>query len=96
MCAKVVKKVSQTWDALIHHQDLEKVAQQLCIAETKATQMKNEMKKFPLIEKIAKAVDMKMLQQQVATLQNQKLRTDKVTELQDEVERVIGIIQHVH
>ena len=45
--------------------------------------MRNEIKKFPLAKKLAKAVEMKKLQQQVTLLNTQQQqRTDKVLELQ--------------
>ena len=48
-------------------------------------QMKNDMKKLPLSQKMAKIVDMKKVQQQVATLRTQQQkRTDMVVELQEE------------
>ena len=49
LCAKAAKQVSQTWEALIDDVELEKVAEQLHTAETKANQMKNEMKKPPFV-----------------------------------------------
>ena len=48
LCAKEVKQVSQTWEALINDQELKKVAEQLRTDETKANQMKNKMKKICL------------------------------------------------
>ena len=45
--------------------------------------MRNEMKKFRLAKKLATAVEMKKLQQQVTLLNTQQQqRTDKVLELQ--------------
>ena len=37
LCAKVIKQVSQTWEALIDDAELEKLVEQLHIAETEAT-----------------------------------------------------------
>ena len=59
--AKKVEQVSQTWEALIDDVELNKVAKQLCIAETEVNQLQNEMNKFPLAEKMAKDADMKKL-----------------------------------
>ena len=73
LCAKTVEHVSETLKSMINEFKLEKVAEQLRIAETEVTQLKNEMKKLPLEKK---------LQQKVATLQTQQQqRIDKVTEL---------------
>ena len=58
-----LEKVYQTWEALIDDEELEKVSKQLRTVETEVTQLKNEMKKLPLVEKIAKSADMKRLQQ---------------------------------
>ena len=81
MCAKVVEHVSHTWEALIDDAELEKVTDQFRIAETEENQLKNERKNFPLVEKMAKSVDMKKIQQQVVVLRNQQqYRTDKVIE----------------
>ena len=67
------------------------------IAEIEANKLKNEMKKFPLAKKMANAIEMNKLQQQVATLQTpQEKRTNKVAELQEEENKVTGIIQPIH
>ena len=59
--------------------------------------MKNEMKKMPLAEKMAKDVEMKKIQHQVTALQTQQhQRIDKVTELKADEERVIDITQPIH
>ena len=59
-------------------------------------QLKNKVKKQPLVDKMAKADDMKKLQQQVAKLRTkQQKRTDRVTKLQAEVEKFTEIIQPV-
>ena len=63
LCVKYIDQVSQTWEALIYDEKLEKFAEQLCTAETEVNQLKNEMKKLPLIENMAKVVNMKRLQQ---------------------------------
>ena len=61
--------------------------------ETKVTHMKNEMKKLLLIEKMTKVVEMKKVQQEVATLWTQKQkRINRAAELQAEAERVTSII----
>ena len=56
---------------MINDIELEKVIEKLYNAKTKATQMKNEMKKFPLANKMDKAIEMKKLQQQAIVLQTQ-------------------------
>ena len=59
--------------------------------------MNNEMKKFPLAEKMDKDAKMKKVQQQFTTLRTQQQkRTDRVAKLQEKEERVTSIIQHVH
>ena len=59
MWAKAVERVSQTWEGLIDDEELEKVTEQLCTTKTEVTQMKNVIKKLPLVEKIAKVAKMK-------------------------------------
>ena len=59
LCAKFVDQASQTWEALIDDNELEKVVEELCRVETKETQLKYEMKKLPLAEKMDKAAEMK-------------------------------------
>ena len=54
LCANDVDQVSLTWEALIKYAELEKVTEELCTNETKVTQMNNEMKQLPLVEKMAK------------------------------------------
>ena len=55
------------------------------------------MKNLSLVVKMAKATDIKRLQQHLATLQTQQQkRIDKVVELQPEAKKVTGIIQPVH
>ena len=56
---------------MIDDEVLEKVIEKFLTMETKVTQMKNEMKKLPLVEKMAKYVEMKKVQQQVVTLRTQ-------------------------
>ena len=58
--------------------------------------MKNEMKKLSLTKKMSKVVKMKKVQQVTTLRTQQQKRTDRVTELLVEEERVTGIIQHVH
>ena len=62
LCAKGEEKVSQTWEALIDDEELEKFTKKLHTTEIEVTQMKNEMKKLPLAEKMAKDSKMKKLQ----------------------------------
>ena len=62
MCAKAVNQVSQAWVALIDDSKLEKVAEELRTAKAGVKRLKNEMKQFPLAEKITKAIEMKKLQ----------------------------------
>ena len=71
MCAKVVEQVSHTWEALIDDADLENITENFHTVETKETQLKDEMNKFPLAEKMAKAIEMKKLQQQIVVLRTQ-------------------------
>ena len=66
-CAKAVEQISQTWGALIDDEDLQKFREPWRTVETEVNQ--NGMKKLLLAEKMAKAAEMKKLQQQVATLQ---------------------------
>ena len=68
LCAKAVKQVSQTWEDLIDDEELNKLTEWLRIVETKVNQLKNEMKKFPLVHKMVKSTDMKRIQKQVTTL----------------------------
>ena len=63
LCAKVVEQVSQTREALIDGEKLERVIKQLRTTEIEATQLKNKMKKFPLAGKMDKDADMKNLEQ---------------------------------
>ena len=80
LCAKEIEQVDQTWEALNDDAELEKVTEQLHTAETEVNQLKNEMNKFPLEEKMAKTVEMKKLQQQVIALRTQQQqRNEKVT-----------------
>ena len=53
---------------MIDDTKLEKVVEELCIVEANMNQTKNAMKNFPLVEKMAKATEMKKLQQQVTVL----------------------------
>ena len=69
--AKEVEQVSQLWEALIDDEELEKVTEQLCIAEAEVNQLKNEVKNLLIVEKMAKASDMKKLQQHVSKLGTQ-------------------------
>ena len=71
ICAKAVKYVSQMWESLIDDKDLDEIIEVLRTIETKVNQLKNEMKKLSLVEKMAKSIDVKRIQQQVATLQEQ-------------------------
>ena len=65
---------------MIDDEELEKVIGKWHNAEIEMTQMKNEMKKLPLAEKMDKAAEMKKLQQQVVVLRTQyQQRTNKVT-----------------
>ena len=58
--------------------------------------IRNGMKKLPITEKMAKAIEMRKLQQRMTALSTQQQQhEDKVEELQDNVERVMGIIQLV-
>ena len=80
LCAKSFEQVSQTWESLIDDEDLEKFVKQLCTSKIEVNQLKNEMKKLPLVEKMDKVVDMKKLQHQVAMLRTQQQQaTDRVT-----------------
>ena len=73
--------------------EIEKFLEELRTVETNVTQLKNEMKKLPLAEKMDKETEKKKLQQQVTMLHTQQQqRADKVEELQEEDERVTGII----
>ena len=65
---------------MINDTELEQVIEQLDTAEVDFSQLKNEVKKLPTIEKMAKAADMKKLQQ-VTRLHTQHKRIDNVTDL---------------
>ena len=56
------------WEVLIDNELLDKFTEQLHTAKIEVTQMKNEMKNLPLVEKMAKASKMKKVHQQVTTL----------------------------
>ena len=59
--------------------------------------MNNEVKKMPLVEKMAKPDDIDKLQQQVTKLLVKKQnRFNNVAELQAEVDKVTGIIHPIH
>ena len=62
LCAKAVEQVSQTWEALIDDEELEKFTKQLRIVEIEVNELRNEMKKLSLVEKMAKYANMKRLQ----------------------------------
>ena len=65
--------------------------------EENITQIMNDMKQLPLVQKMAKATEMSKLQQQVIVLRTQQQHhLEKVEEMQDEAKRVTGIIQPVH
>ena len=82
---------------MIDDDEFEKITKKIHTVETKVNQLKSEIKKLPLIEKMAKAIDMKNLQDHVATMQEQQQKwSDRVIELQAEAERVTGIIEDVH
>ena len=72
LCAKVVEQFSQTWEALIDDEELEKVAEELITPKMEINQMRNEMKKFPLAKKLAKVEEMKKPHQQVTMLKTQQ------------------------
>ena len=56
--------------------------------------IKEEIKKLPIKEKIAKFVELKQLQEQVRTLCNQEIkRNQETSEEQAEAERVTGLLQ---
>ena len=64
LCAKVAEQVCHMrWEYLITDDDLDKITEQLRTIETEVNQLKSEMKKLPLVEKMAKDTDMKILQQ---------------------------------
>ena len=97
LCSKVVEQVSQAWEALIDDEELEQVTQQFHTTEAEFNKLQDDLKKLPMTEKMSKVVDMKKLQQQVEKLiTHQQKRIDQVIELQEEVEKVTGIIQPVH
>ena len=54
---------------MIDDEELQKVTKKLHTVEIEVNQMKNEMNKIPLAEKIAKAPEMKKVQKNVTTLQ---------------------------
>ena len=64
LCVKEFKQVSYTWEAFINDAKLEKVTEQLRTTKTEV----NQMKKFPLANKMTKATEMKKVQQQVVAL----------------------------
>ena len=73
------------------------IANELTGFEVDITHIRNDRKELPLVQKMAKAKEMRKLQQQMAVMCTQQHhREEKVEELQDEVERVIGLIQLVH
>ena len=55
LCAKSVEQVSKNWETLID------VVERLHTIEIEETQLKNQMKNFPLAEKMDKATKMKKL-----------------------------------
>ena len=61
LCAKAVEKVSQPWESLIDNIELEQVTEQLHTAEVDFTQLKNEVKKLSVIEKMVRVADMKKI-----------------------------------
>ena len=82
LCTNALDQVSQPWEALIDDVELEKVTEELHIAETELTQLKNEMKQLPLVKKIAREIEMKKLQQHIKVLcTKQQQCVDKVEEL---------------
>ena len=67
------------------------------MVEVHVNEMKNAMKKFPLAEKMAKAAEMKKLQQHVTVMHTQQRHhVDKVEELHAKAERVTNIIHPMH
>ena len=44
LCAKVVKQVSHSWEALINDEELERVTEQLRATEAEVNQLKNEVR----------------------------------------------------
>ena len=96
MCSKVVEQVSQTWEELINNS---KLGSHKGVVHNwdRRNSTKEWMKKLPLAEKMAKAAEMRKLQQEFAVLRiQQQHRNDRVGELQTEVERITSIIQLVH
>ena len=82
ICANVVDQVSQAWEVLMDDAESEKLANELVIVEGNIAQIRNEMKKLPLAQKMAKATEMRKLQQQVTVLcTQQQHRVEKVEEL---------------
>ena len=59
--AKEVGQFSPTWETLIDNTELEKVIEQLHAIEVDFTQLKNEVKKLSVIEKMVRVADMKKI-----------------------------------
>ena len=72
ICAKVVDQVSQTWEALIDDAKSQKIANELTAFEVNITKKRNDMKQLPLTQKMAKATEMRKLQQQITMLLTQQ------------------------
>ena len=97
LCAKEYAQVSQLWETLLDDAELEKVTKKLHTREENMIGLRNELKKFALVEKMSKAAAFKILQEQVAKLwTQQQRRTEHVAKLQAKVEQVIGTIHLVH
>ena len=77
ICAKAIERVSQSWEELIDDTEIEQVKEKLYTSEVDINQLKNELKKLPTVENIARIDDMNILQQRVAKLRAQlQKRTD--------------------
>ena len=63
ICAKVVDKVSQTWEPLMDDEQSKKIANEITSLKSNITQIMNDMKELPLAQKMDKATEMRKLQQ---------------------------------
>ena len=63
ICAKVVDKVSQTWEPLMDDEQSKKIANEMTSIKPNNTQIMNDMKELPLAQKMDKAMEMRKLQQ---------------------------------
>ena len=57
LCTKAVEQVSQSEEALIDNEELLKVTEYLYTIEVEVNQLKNEVKKLQIVEKMADTAD---------------------------------------